>query len=209
MSLASALESALARALSDVATVVDDVLLSRHLKSVGEDIAQRHYIEPVRLHQVILDMPRPTRIAVPGDPGQEEPGGSPVVVRGTAVELIVTIDGASTMALAAEGDDDLEHAGVRVDPKGKRLVVRYATEYPRAQAANLYFDEALRLIEVRVETVNKAVGEFNDALEPAILKELEECKDLATTRKKFAAGLKLPGSYENWWGLTQSPDSPR
>ena len=35
MSLASALESALATALRDADTVVDDVLLSRNLKSAG------------------------------------------------------------------------------------------------------------------------------------------------------------------------------
>jgi hypothetical protein len=120
--------------------------------------------------------------------------------------LLVTIDGASTMALAAADDEDLEHAGVRVDPKGGHLVVRYATEYPRAHAANQFFDDALRLIEATVDAVNRAVGEFNDALEPAVLAELEECKDLAETRKKFAAGLILPPSYENWWGLTESPD---
>ena len=201
MSLASALESAFAKALRDADSVSDDVLLSRNFKSAGEDIARRHYIEPVRLHRVILDMPRPTKMAVPGDPGQEEPGGSPVVVSGTAVELLVTIDGASTMALAAEDDDELRHAGVRVDSEGRRLVVRYAAEYPRAHAANQFFAEALRLIEARVKTVNEAVVEFNDALEPAIQKALEECKDLAETRKKFAAGLTLPDSYESWWGL--------
>jgi hypothetical protein len=206
MTLASALESALARALTDADAVSDDVLLSRKLTSAGEDIARRHYLEPVRLQRVILDMPRPTKMAVPGDPGQEEPGGSPVVVRGTAVELLVTIDGAATMALAAEHDDDLENAGVRVDAKGSRLVVRYASEYPRAHAANQFFDDALRLIEAKVATVNRAVEEFNDALEPAVQRELEECKDLAETRKKFAAGLELPPSYENWWGLTESPD---
>jgi hypothetical protein len=201
MSLASALESALATALRDADTVVDDVLLSRNLKSAGEDIARRHYIEPVRLHRVILDMPRPTKIAVAGEPGQEEPGGSPVVVAGTAVELLVTIDGAATLALAAEDDDELQHAGVRVDVQGKRLVVRYAAEFPRAHAANQYFADALHLIEATVETVNQAVGAFNDALEPAVQTQLEECKDLAETRKKFAAGLKVPDSYESWWGL--------
>ena len=201
MSLASALESALATALRDADTVVDDVLLSRNLKSAGEDIARRHYIEPVRLHRVILDMPRPTKIAVAGEPGQEEPGGSPLVVAGTAVELLVTIDGAATLALAAEDDDELQHAGVRVDAEGKRLVVRYAAEFPRAHAANRYFADALHLIEATVETVNQAVGAFNDALEPAVQKQLEECKDLAETRKKFAAGLKVPDSYESWWGL--------
>jgi len=34
-----------------------------------------------------------------------------------------------------------------------------------------------------------------------VQKQLEECKDLAETRKKFAAGLKVPDSYESWWGL--------
>ena len=200
MGLTSALAAVLAEGLRDADTVVDDVLLSRELKLVAESIVQRHRVEPVRLHRVVLDTPRPTKIAVPGDPGREEPGGSPVVVPGTAVEMFVVIDGAATMALASEEDDDLHNAGVRVDPERNQLVVRYVAEHPQADAANRHFDDSLRLIETMVETVNEEVGKFNEALEPAIQKELQDCKALAEARKKFAAGLKLPDSYERWWG---------
>lgn len=200
MSLTSALEAALDLALRDADAVDDDVLLSRDLKTVAANIFQRHAVEPVRLHHVSLDSPRPTKMAVAGDPGHEEPGGSPLVVRGTAVELFVTVDGAATLASAIGDDEDLHHAGVTVDAEKNRVVVRYAAERPLANAANRHFDESLRYIEAQVEIVNQQVAAFNEALEPAIRKELEQCKVRARERKTFAAGLKLPASYERWWG---------
>jgi hypothetical protein len=195
MSLGTALASARYKALRDADTVVDDVLLSRGLASVAESIARRHHIEPVRLHRVVMDIPHPTKMAVPGDPGQEEPA----VVPGTAVELFVTVDGAATLAMVGD-DGDLAHAGVAVDADGQRLVVRYATEHPQADVANRFFAEAMRVIEATVEDVNRQVAEFNEALEPAVREELEACKERAVARKEFAAGLKLPESYERWWG---------
>ena len=167
---------------------------------MAEKIVQRHGVEPVRLHRVTIDLPRPTKMAVAGDPGHETPGGSPHVVRGTAVELYVAVDGAATMAHAIGDDEDLVHAGVTVDVEKSRIVVRYAAEHPLANAANRHFDESLRYIESQVEVVNKQVAEFNESLEPAILAELEHCRTHAEERKKFAAGLKLPESYERWWG---------
>jgi hypothetical protein len=200
MSLTSALEAALDKALRDAQAVDDDVLLSRNLKTVAETIAHRHGVEPVRLHRVTIDLPRPTKMAVAGDPGHEAPGGSPHVVRGTSVELYVAVDGAQTMADAIGDDEDLLLAGVTVDTEKSRIVVRYAAERPLANAANRHFDESLRYVEAQVELVNKEVAAFNDTLEPTILKELEQCKTYAEERKKFASGLKLPDSYERWWG---------
>ena len=200
MSLTSALEAALDLALRDADAVADDVLISRDLKTAAEKIVQRHGAEPVRLHRVTIDLPRATKMAVAGDPGHETPGGSPHVVRGTAVELYVAIDGATTMAHAIGEDEDLVHAGVTVDVEKSRIVVRYAAEHPLANAANRHFDESLRYIESQVEIVNKQVVEFNQSLEPAILAELEHCRTHAEERKKFASGLKLPESYERWWG---------
>jgi hypothetical protein len=200
MSLTTALEAARDSALKDADAIADDALLSKDLKAVAEDIFRRHGAEPVRLHRVTLDLPRPTKMAVAGDPGHEAPGGSPHIVRGTAVELYVAVDGATTMAHAIGEDEDLLHAGVTVDVEKGRIVVRYAAERPLANAANRHFDESLRYIESQVEIVNKQVAEFNEALEPAIRKELEQCKNLAEERKKFASGLKLPDSYERWWG---------
>jgi len=200
MSLTSALEATLDKALRDAGAVADDVLLSKNLKTVAEAIVRQHGVEPVRLHRVAIDQPHATKMAVAGDPGHEAPGGSPHVVRGTAVELYVAVDGATTMAHAIGDDEDLFHAGVTVDVEKSRIIVRYAAERPLANAANRHFDESLRYIESQVELVNKEVAEHNDALEPAVLKELEQCKARAEERKTFAKGLKLPESYERWWG---------
>ncbi len=106
----------------------------------------------------------------------------------------------TTLAHAIGDDEDLLHAGVTVDVEKSRIVVRYAAERPLANAANRHFDESLRYIESQVEIANKEVAKFNDGLEPAILEELERCKVHAEERKTFAKGLKLPDSYERWWG---------
>lgn len=200
MSLTTALDAGRVAALHDAEAVADDVLLSRNLDAVAESIVLRHTVAPLRLHRVTLDVPRPTKLAVAGEPGLEEPGGSPLVVRGTAVELFVALDGAETMAAAIGDDEDLLHAGVTVDVEKSRVVVRYAAERPLAQAANRHFDESLRYIEAQVELANKEVAEFNEGLAPAVRAVLDECKIRAEERKKFASGLKLPDSYERWWG---------
>jgi hypothetical protein len=202
MSLTTALEAALDAALRDAGAVADDALLSKNLKGIAEGIAAKHLVEPVRLRRIVFDTPRPTRMAVAGEPGREEPGGSPVVVKGTAVELFVFADGAATMAMVAEGDEDFAHAGVGVEPDKGRIVVRYAAERPLAQIANRHAEEGLHLIEARVESANQEVAVFNEALEPAVMRELEECRRLAKEREKFAAGLKLPlaRTHERWWG---------
>ncbi len=116
------------------------------------------------------------------------------------MDLFVALDGASTLALVIDDDEDLAHAGVRVDREKSRIVVRYAAEHPLANAANRHFDESLRYIEAQVEAVNSQVAKFNEGLEPAVVAELERCKVHAEERKTFAAGLKLPDSYERWWG---------
>ena len=196
MSLTDALEGVLEAALRDADAVSDDVLLSRNLSGVADSIITRHTVMPVRLRRVLFDAPRPTRMAVAGDPGREEHR----VVRGTAVEFLVYAEGMATMVMAAEGDEELEHAGVAVDPENDRLVVRYAAEHPLAQAANRHAEDGLRLIEERVVEINKLVAAFNERLDASVHVELEECKQLAQEREKFATGLKLPESRERWWG---------
>lgn len=200
MSLTTALGAELDAAFRDADAVSDDVLLSRNLKTVAQNIVERHTVEPVRLHRVMIDAPRPTKMAVPGEPGYEEPGGSPLVVRGTAVELFVDIAGAKTMALAVAGDAELLQAGISVDAERSRIVVRYAAERPLAQAANKHFATSLHRIEAMVAAINAEVTAFDEALAPAVAQELAECRQLAEARKKFADGLELPGSYERWWG---------
>jgi hypothetical protein len=196
MSLTTALEAVLEAALRDADAVADDVLLSRNLKGAADSIITRYAVAPIRLRRVMFDTPRPTRMAVAGDPGREEHR----VVRGTAVEFLIFADGVATMAMAAEGDEELEHAGVAVDTDNDRIVVRYAAERPLAQVANRHAEEGLRLIEERVVAVNKEVAAFNERLDASVHVELDDCKRLAEERAKFTAGLKLPESRERWWG---------
>ena len=196
MSLTTALEAVLEAALREADAVADDVLLSRNLKGVADSIITKHTVAPIRLRRVMFDVPHPTRMAVAGDPGREEHR----VVHGTAVEFLVFADGVATMAMAAEGDEELEHAGVAVDTENDRIVVRYAAERPLAQVANQHAEEGLRLIEDRVVAVNKEVAAFNERLDASVHVELDECRQLAEDREKFAAGLKLPESRERWWG---------
>ena len=196
MSLTTALESVLEAARRDIYAVADDVLLSRGLKGVADSIITKHNVAPIRLHRVMFDAPHPTRVAVAGDPGREEHR----VVRGTAVELLVFAEGVATMAMAAEGDEELEHAGVAVDNDHDRIVVRYVAERPLAQAANRHAEEGLRLIEERVVAINKDLSAFNERLDASVHVELDDCRHLAQEREKFAAGLKLPESRERWWG---------
>ena len=112
----------------------------------------------------------------------------------------MAVDGAETMAHVIGDDEDLLHPGVTVDVEKSRIVVRYAAERPLANLANRHFDESLRYIESQVEIANKEVAEFNEALEPAIVEELDSCRADAEERQAFAKGLKLPESYERWWG---------
>ncbi len=196
MSLTSALEAVLEAALRDADAVADDVLLSRGLKGAADGIITRHAVAPIRLRRLMFDAPRATKLAVAGDPGREEHR----VVRGTAVEFLVFADGVATMAMAAEGDEELDHAGVAVDTENDRIVVRYAAERPLAQVANRHAEEGLRLIEERVVAINKEVAAFNERLDASVHVELDDCKALAQEREKFAAGLKLPESRERWWG---------
>jgi hypothetical protein len=196
MTLTTALEDVLEAALREADSVADETLLARNLKGVTDSIITKYSVSPIRLSRVTFDTPRPTRLAVAGDPGREEHR----IVRGTAVELLVYAQGAATMAMAAEGDEELEHAGVSVDTGNDRIVVRYAAERPLAQAANRHAEVGLRLIEERVVEINKEVAAFNQRLDASVHVELEECKQLAAERAKFAASLKLPESRERWWG---------
>jgi hypothetical protein len=54
MSLATRLESLRQNALREVDKLDDDVLLSKDLTGLAEKIAQRHYLEPLRLHNAIV-----------------------------------------------------------------------------------------------------------------------------------------------------------
>ena len=139
-------------------------------------------------------------MAVAGDPGQEAPGGSPIVVPGTRVDLFVSVAGGETLAFLHEEDDELDHAHIEIDLEDHRLVVGYVAEHPNAGNANRFFEASLRTIEAEVERANEVVREFNDSLPEALVGAFEVARERATERSRLAAGLKPPKSYERWWG---------
>jgi hypothetical protein len=196
MSLAKRLETLRERARRDLNAIDDDVLLSTRHGVSAEEIAERHYLTPVRLGRASFNSPRAIKMAVPGEPGQE----APVVVPGTRVDLWVSVDGGETLAFVHEEDDDLEQASIEIDLKEQRLVVGYVAEHATAHRANLFFERSLRTIETEVEQANVVAREFNESLVPAIAEALEEARELAAERQKLARGLKPPASYERWWG---------
>ena len=196
MSLAKRLDALRERAQRDLSAIDDDVLLSTRHGVLPEEIAERHYLTPVRLGRASFDSLRAIKMAVAGAVGDE----TPVVVPGTRVSLWVDIDGGETLAFIHEEDDELEQASIEIDLKEHRLDVGYIAEHPTAHRANQFFEHSVSTIEAEVERVNQIVREFNDSLVPAIATALEEAKELAAERKKLAEGLKPPASYERWWG---------
>lgn len=195
MTLTTGLESLRKAALRDAEIVEDDVLLSKDLERVAERLAEGHYVEPVRLHNAVVGVPRAAFVAVAGEPGREEQ----VQVRATRVDLHVPLEGVTTLASLAEAGD-LDLPGVEIDVAEHRLVVGYIAQHPDAKAANAFFDEALNTIESEVVRVDAQVQEYNESLQPALTKALEAAKERAKTRQKFAAGLRQPRSFERWGG---------
>jgi hypothetical protein len=200
MSLAKRLESLRERAQREVLGLDDDVVLSSRHAVIPAQVAERHYLTPVRLGGAAYDTPRQTKMAVAGEPGREAPGGAPIVVPGTRVDLYVALEGGETLAFMHEEDDDLEHAGIEVDLKDRRLVVGYVAERPTANGANQFFERSLQMIEADVERTNELVRQFNESLMPALTEALDQARELAAERRKLASGLKPPKSYERWWG---------
>lgn len=200
MSLAKRLESLRERAQRDVAALDDDILLSSRHAVVPAEIAERHYLTPVRLGSAAYDTPRQIKMAVAGEPGREAPGGTPIVVPGTRVDLDVVLEGGETLAFVHEEDDELEHAGIEIDLNDHRLIIGYVAEHPTAPGANQFFEDSLQAIEADVERANVVAREFNESLIPALTEALADARERASERRKLAAGLKPPKSYERWWG---------
>lgn len=200
MSLAKRLESLRERAQHEVLGLDDDVVLSSRYAVIPAQVAERHYLTPVRLGRAAYDTPRPTKMAVAGEPGREAPGGAPIVVPGTRVDLYVTLEGGETLAFLHEEDDDLEHAGIEIDLDDRRLVIGYVAEHPTVPNANQFFERSLEMVEADVERANDVVRQFNESLLPALTAALDMARALATERRKLAKGLKPPKSYERWWG---------
>lgn len=195
MTLSPNLETLRKAALHDADLVEDDVVLSKDLARLADQLAERRYLEPLRLHNALVGMPRATVIAVAGQPGREDQ----VQARATRVDLYVPMDGIATLALLAEaGVVDL--AGADVDVAEKRLVVGYIAEHPDARSANAFFDEWLDRIEGEVVRASAAVQEYNESLKPALMTALEAAKKRAKARQKLAAGLQQPRPFERWGG---------
>lgn len=200
MSLAKRLESLRERAQRDVDALDDDTLLSSRHVAAPAELAERNYLAPVRLGRAAYDTPRQIKMAVAGGPGREAPGGTPVVVPGTRVDLVVAIEGAETLAFMHEEDDDFDHAGIEIDLKEGRLMIGYVAEHPTPVRANQFFEDSLQMVEAEVERTNETARAFNETLVPALTETLEEARERATERQNLAASLKPPKSYERWWG---------
>jgi hypothetical protein len=199
MSLAKRLDALRERAQRDVLNYDDDALLSSRSGAIPAEVADRHYLAPVRLRGVMFDTPRSVRMGVAGEPGHEAPGGQPVVVPGTRVNLLVTLDGAESLAFLHEEDDDLEQAHIEIDADERRLVVRYLAEHPDATQANQFFEHSVEYIEAEVKRANQVVREFNDGLVPALGEALERARQWANERRAFANKLTPPRLSEGVW----------
>jgi len=199
MSLAKRLDALRERAQRDVFARDDDTLLSSRSAAIPAEVAERHYLSPVRLRGVMFDSPRSIRMGVAGEPGHEAPGGQPVVVPATRVNLYVTLDGAESLALLHEDDDDLAQAHIEVDPEERRLVVGYLAERPDATQANQFFESSVRYIEAETKRANDMVREFNDSLVPALTEALERARQWAKERRNFADKLTPPRLQEGIW----------
>ncbi len=199
MSLAKRLDALRERAQRDVINYDDDALLSSRATAIPGEVADRHYLAPVRLRGVMFDTPRSVLMGVAGEPGLEAPGGQPVVVRGTRVNLYVTVDGVSSLAFLHEEDEDFAQAHIEVEPEERRLVVRYLAEHPDAAQANQFFERSVKYIEAEVKRANEVVREFNDGLVPALTDALERACKWAKERRDFANKLTPPRLQEGIW----------
>ncbi len=200
MSLAKRLESLRERAQRDVFALDDDALLSSRHDAIPAEIAERHYLAPVRLGRASYDAPRQIKMAVAGEPGRETPGGTPIVVPGTRVDLFVAVEGGETLVFMHEEDDELDHASIEIDLDERRVVAAYIADHPTAQGANQFFERSVEMLEADVERANETARQFNETLIPALTEALEAARKRAEERQKLAASLKPPKSYERWWG---------
>jgi hypothetical protein len=200
VNLAKSLDARREIALREVDRVEDDVLLTKDLGTLAEQIAERHILAPPRLRKAIIGLPRPTRMAVAGEPGSETPGGSPLVVPATRVDLYAPLEGIETLEFLTKGDGELDLAGAELDIGESQLVLAYVAEHPDAAVANRFFDSGLRRIESEIDDVRGQVDEFNERLAPVLGEALAQAKARAEERRGFAAKLQHPRPEEPWWG---------
>jgi hypothetical protein len=200
MSLAKRLEALRERAQREVFALDDDAVLSSRHVVLPTEVAERHYLAPVRLGSATFDTPRAIKMAVAGEPGREAPGGTPIVVPGTRVDLYISVEGGETLIFLHEEDNELEHASIEIDLKDHRLVIGYIAEHPTASSANQFFERSVQAVEADVARANEVAEQFNESLIDYLADALVVARERATQRQQLAAGLKPPKSYERWWG---------
>jgi len=194
MSLTGRVESLREVALGEIDKLDDDVLLSKDLDHLAGQIAERHYLEPPRLHRAVIGMPRAVRTRTPGEPGREQ---AMVVTPATRVELWLQVEGFATLAVLAEGDGlDLGEAEINADERS--LVFAYVAEHPDAEVANEFFQQSVYDADERMARLRRQVEAYNESLLPAIMDALEAAKRRAKERRSFVAGLTLPHPKEPW-----------
>jgi hypothetical protein len=194
MNLAGCLDSLREDVLREVNKIDDDVVLSKDLDHLAGQLAERHYLEPPRLHLAVICPPRAASIGVPGEPGREH---SLSVMPATRVEMWLLVNGFATVARLAEGCA-LDLGQAEIDAKEHRLVVAFVAEHPVAAAANEYFQKALLDVEQTMGRLRAQVEIFNQSLVPALTEALRAAKSRAKERRNFAARLVIPKPVEPW-----------
>jgi hypothetical protein len=194
MNLAGRLDSLRDDALREVNKIDDDVVLTKDLDHLAAQIAERHYLEPPRLHRAVICPPRAASLGVPGEPGREH---ALSVMPATRVEMWLLVNGFATIGRLSEGGD-LDLGQAEIDAKEQRLVVAFVAEHPVAEVANDYFQKALLDVEQRVGRIRGQVEASNRSLLPALTEALRAAKSRAKERRSFAARLTIPKPIEPW-----------
>ncbi len=203
MSIAERLDALRESAVREVDMIGDDTLLAKKPEALAEQLAERHYLEPVHVRRASFGIPRPVRMSVPGGPGAELAFS---LVPATRAELYVPLAGISTLVRLSEDGGELGFTAAEVDLAEERLVIVYVAEHPVAAAANAFFAAKLDEVEAEVANLSREVGEYNESLPAALLEALRAARARAKERQTFANGLEHPRPAERPWssGAAQS-----
>jgi hypothetical protein len=196
MSVAERLAVMRDTALREVDAVGDDTLLSKKPEDLADQIAERYYLEPVRLRRASFGIPRAARMGVPGDPGAEQALN---LVPATRAELLVPVVGCATLARLGDDADDLGVAAAELDLAEERFVIAYVAEHPVAAAANRFFAARLDEVEAEVEAISHEVNVFNQQLLPTLVAAVDEARGRAKERQTFVRGLQHPRPATRVW----------
>jgi hypothetical protein len=194
MNLAGWLDQERGDVLLEVNKIDDDVVLSKDPDHLVGQIAERHYLEPPRLHRAVIGTPRAVSMAVPGEPGREH---SLAVAPATRVEMWLLVNGFATITRLS-GGCTLDLGQAEIDAKEHCLVVAFIAEHPVAEAANEYFQQTLLDVEQRMGRVRAQVEAFNESLVPALTEALQAARTRAKERRSFTARLTIPQPKEPW-----------